>query len=390
MRGDVSRAQRVSARAGERVAVEVTGLASGGEAVGRQVGGEHDGRVTFIPFAAPGERVVARVLREKSRLAWAALESVERPAPERVAPPCPLFGRCGGCQWQHVTSEVQREAKRRIVERALGYRVPEVRAVGPPYGYRDRARMVVGRDGAVGFRAWGSHAVIDVPACPLLGPALAEALPKVRAEARSAPPGTEVALQAGRDGVAALVGARPVDLGGPEAPDLAEPGSPPLRVPPGAFAQVGAAANAALVTAVMEAVGESPGPVLELHAGSGNFTRHLVARAPTVTASDADRAAVERGRRQVPGADWRGSPPWPSLPPFDTVLVDPPREGLDPASLAIAASASRVVYVSCDPQTLGRDVRRLAPAGLSFRSVVALDLMPQTYHVEVVALLEKG
>src|SRR5882757_11016462 len=103
-------------RSGEKtVRLEITGLATGGEAVGRQIGGLHDGRVTFVPFAAPGEVVRARVVREKKRFAWAELEGVERPAEGRTAPLCPLFGRCGGCQWQHVTRSVQLAAKRRIV-----------------------------------------------------------------------------------------------------------------------------------------------------------------------------------------------------------------------------------------------------------------------------------
>src|SRR5439155_4683480 len=169
---------------------------------------------------------------------------------------------------------------------------------------RDRARLVVGEgapdERAVGFHALRSHEIVDVPACPLLGGALAGALPAVRALAQRYEPGTEVALQAGRDGVVARIGTRSFRVGAEEAPgaigepgaeptvDVAEPGSPPLRIPAGAFAQVGAAANAALVAAVLDQVGAAPGRTLELYAGSGNFTRHLVERAE-VLASDAER-----------------------------------------------------------------------------------------------------
>jgi 23S rRNA (uracil1939-C5)-methyltransferase len=382
----------------EVVRLEITGLAPGGQAVGRQVGGSHDGRITFVSFAAPGELVRARIIREKRRLAWADLEAVERAAPGRATPRCPLFGRCGGCQWQHVTRDVQLDAKRRIVARALG-RLDELRAVGPAYGYRDRARLRVGGGGsqAVGFRAWRSHEIVDVPHCPLFGPQLAAALPEVRARAAGSAPGTEIALGAGGEEVVARIGSRPaafrvvsgiaLEDGEGTTVDLAEPGSPPLRVPAGAFSQVGAAANAALVAAVLEAVGPGPGRTLELHAGSGNFTRHLVGRAAAVLASDADQAAVQRGRRNVPGADWRAAPPWPDpAGSFATVIVDPPRQGLDPVALSLACAAEhRLVYVSCDPQTLARDARRIAEAGLALERVIALDLMPQTYHVEVVA-----
>jgi 23S rRNA (uracil1939-C5)-methyltransferase len=379
----------------DEITVEVTGLAPGGEAVGRQVGGAHDGRVTFLAFAAPGERVRARLVREKGRVAWGELREIERPAPERVAPPCPLFRRCGGCQWQHVPRSVQLEAKRRIVERALAATIEEVRAVGPEYGYRDRARLVVGEGSVderpVGFRAWRSHEIVDVPACPLLGPALAQALPAVRAAAREQEPGTDVPLQAGREGVVARMGARSrtyrggVETEGSDLVDASEPGAPPLLIPAGAFAQVGAAANAALVAAVLEQVGTAPGRTLELYAGSGNFTRHLVGRADVV-ASDGDRAALERGRARVPEARWLEAPRPATIGEVQTVLVDPPREGLDPPNLDLARRArQRLVYVSCDPQTLGRDAQRLRAAGLRLERAVALDLMPQTYHVEVVA-----
>lgn len=375
--------------------VEVTGLAPGGEAVGRQVGGAHDGRVTFVAFVAPGERVRAQLVRERGRVAWGELRSIERSTPDRVKPSCPLFGRCGGCQWQHVPRAVQLDTKRRIVERALGTALEGVREVSAPYGYRERARLVVGAGPAgqrpVGFHAWRSHEIVDVRACPLMSPALTQALPQVRARAQAEEPGTEVALQAGRDGVVARIGARSyayrdgVELAGEELIDAAEPGSPSLFIPAGAFAQVGAAGNAALVALVLEQVGTAPGRLLELYAGSGNFTRHLV-KVTEVLASDADRAAVARGRQQVPEAHWLEGPGPDQVGTVDTVVVDPPREGLDAANLTLARLARRrVVYVSCDPQTLGRDGQRLRAAGFRLERAVALDLMPQTYHVEVVA-----
>jgi 23S rRNA (uracil1939-C5)-methyltransferase len=384
--------------------VEISGLATGGDAVGRDVEGAHEGRVTFVPFAAPGERVRALVVKEKSRMAWAELAVVERAAAERIAPPCPLFTRCGGCQWQHVSRSVQLEAKRRMVERALG-RIDEMREVGPAYGYRDRVRLTVGRGTgarrAVGFHAWRSREIVDVPACPLLGPMLSVALPRVREWAAQTAPGSEVMVQAGRDGVVARSGSRSLTLL-LEAPsgrqpeegtvDIAEPGSPPLRIPADAFAQVGMEGNVALIAALLEAVGPQPGRILELNAGSGNFTRHLVGVSPEVWASDSDRAAITRGKHLVPKAHWLGPPPWSGTQPAsDTVVADPPREGLDPAGLAAAATArERLIYVSCDPQTLGRDARLLGEVGLVLEKVVALDLMPQTYHVEVVATFKRS
>jgi 23S rRNA (uracil1939-C5)-methyltransferase len=360
--------------------------------------------------------VRVRIEREKGRAAWGELTAIERASADRVAPPCPLFGSCGGCQWQHVSIEAQRAAKKAMVERALGIAIAPVRAAGPDFGYRDRAKLTVGQSGALGFHARRSHDIVDLgdpPRCPLLGPELARALPALRALARGMAPGIELDVQAGAEGVhlnvvradavSAAHARREIDrlneagivglaLGGKATlgraeVDAAEPASPPLAISAGGFAQVGRAANAALVAAVMEAVGPDPGIVLEMYAGSGTFTRHLVAEIGggrgRVFACDGDPAAVERGRRNVPAATWSARPPADSP---DTVVLDPPREGADRAHLDAAIRARRrIVYVSCDPQTLGRDARHLKADGFRLVGAVALDLMPQTFHVEVVA-----
>jgi 23S rRNA (uracil1939-C5)-methyltransferase len=409
------------------VTIEIESLAPGGDAVGRQrdpegAVGPDDGRVTFVPLAAPGERVRARIERTRGRVAWGELTAIERASPARVPPPCPLFGSCGGCQWQHVTIEAQEEAKRAIVARALKRELPPVVAAGPPFGYRDRAKLAVGAGGTLGFRARRSHGIVDVPACPLFGPELARALPLLRAVARGLAAGVELEVQAGAEGVQVNVlradptsaaharrelgataggidrlgeaGIAGVSLAGKPLHgcaevDVAEPGGAPLAVPAGGFAQVGRAANGALVAAVMDGVGDNPGVVVELYAGSGNFTRHLLSRATAVHACDGDPAAVERGRRNAPGASWSLRPPADVVP--DTVVLDPPREGADRAHLVAAQRARRrIVYVSCDPQTLGRDARLLEAAGFPLTHVLALDLMPQTFHVEVVARFERS
>ena len=429
-----------SAAAGREIVVEIESLAPGGDAVGRQrpspgtaAGADPaEGRVTFVPFAAPGELVRARLDREKGKVGWAELTAIERPGPDRVAPRCPLFGTCGGCQWQHVSTGAQHTAKRAIVSRALAVEVPPVVAASAPYRYRDRAKLAVGAGGALGFRARRAHDVVDlagaasavpesaavpngVPAgCPLLGPELARALPALRALSPGLAAGVELEVQAGAEGVhlnlvesdatSAAHARREVDrlaaagvvglaLAGKPSfglveVDAAEPGSPRLALPAGGFAQVGRGANAALVAAVLEAAGPTLGTVQELYAGSGNFTRHLVGRAHAVYASDGDPVAVARGKRNAAGATWDRKP---QAIDADTVVLDPPREGADRAHLAVAARARRrIVYVSCDPQTLGRDARALAASGFRLTSAVALDLMPQTFHVEVVATFDRA
>jgi 23S rRNA (uracil1939-C5)-methyltransferase len=404
------------------IAVRVLRLAPGGDSVGHQEGGEAHGRSTFVALAAPGERILARVMRQKARVAWAELVEVLEPSPRRVPPPCPLFGRCGGCQWQHVDLDSQRAAKQQIVARAIGLPgVPLIAPVANGEGYRDRARLVVGRAGEIGFHGRRSHLVVDVRQCLLLAPALGAVLAGIRDTAFQPSPGTQIDLQAGNDGahvVLRLPGTARQVPGGSEAffihlrahgvsgirviaaeqtrsfgvadVDIAGPNESPLRIPAGSFAQVGRAANAALTQLVLREVGDDPGAVLELHAGSGNFTRHLTQRSARVVACDTDAAAVARGRRHAPAAVWvdRAAPPDEFQP--DVVLLDPPRQGLDAANLTAALRARRrIVYVSCDPQTLGRDAARLARAGFVLDRAVALDLMPHTFHVEIVAVFER-
>ena len=418
--------------------MRIDALAPGGDAIGRQVGGEHDGRATFVALAAPGERVRARLVREKARVAWAELLSVVEgspAAPARVPAPCPYFGECGGCQWQHIDLAAQRAAKGAIVGRALGVGAVAVEApVTSGTAYRDRARISVGAGGAVGFRARRDHRSVDVDRCLLLVPQAASALTAIRSRARAWPAGTEIDLQAGNDGVhvavavaggaaprfvpaaaellvawaaAGVVGVRvdgrrapasyvaaetgAADLAGAREVDVSEPGGPPLRVPAGGFAQVGRAANAMLVRALMSAAeGHTAARVLELHAGSGNFTRHLVAAGATVLASDGDPLAVERGRRNAPAAAWSSRPPRPEEVEAELVVVDPPRSGLDGPSLRAAVRARRrIIYVSCDPQTLGRDARLLAAEGFTVREARAFDLMVHSFHVEVVATFDR-
>ena len=285
---------------------------------------------------------------------------------------------------------------------------------------RSRQARGRGRPGTLGFRARRSHDVVDsaIPACPLFGPELARALPALRALARGLAPGVELDVQAGAEGVHLNVAAgrrrparrtpaarsiawtRPASSacrsrasrrsGAPEV-DVAEPGSPPLGVPAGGFAQVGRAANAALVAAVLEAVGPAPGVVLELYAGSGNFTRHLAARAARRRsfASDGDPAAVERGRRNVPGAAWSRAPAGRfarhgrARSAARGRRPRPPRPS--PSARAAASSTSRAIR-----RRWGATRATSKADGFRLAQAVALDLMPQTFHVEVVATFEPG
>ncbi len=389
--------------AASEIEVDVTALAAGGDGVARDA----DGRVTFVPRSAPGDRVRVRIVKATKSFARGEVVDIVQASPSRVPPPCEYFvAGCGGCQWQHVDRTAQLAAKHALVAGALrklpGLAIESVLAPAPAYGWRRRARFHVDR-GRLGLYAYGSHDVIATSHCPQLEPALDVALGVV---ASASPPDGEVALLRGHRGeivvgverawrgAAGLVGR--AGIVGVIA-GTAQHGETVIEIEPGLvggpwqFAQASAAGNAALIAAVRGALGsglgDAPGTrrrLLELHAGAGNFTRGFVADGWDVIASDAaqpvqasDGARFEVGSAERVLAAIAG--------PFDAIVLDPPRTGALEAMAGIARHAPPVVvYVSCDPATLARDALRLVEAGYRADRAWPLDLMPQTSHVEVV------
>lgn len=388
-----------TSRDAELLELRIESLAAGGDGVGRA----SDGRVVFVPFTAPGDRVRVRVTGRRARWLRGVVEELCEPGPGRTDPLCPVFGRCGGCAWQHLDAATQREAKRGIladaITRIAKLPVPEpleVRA-GPPYGYRTRARAVAQR-GVVGFRRRGSHAVCATRRCPVLAPALdAELLALADAPPRAH---GEWELSAGDDG-ATCRAAFPVRDSG--AFVRIRSGEFWLRVSAGSFLQGNGPLRGELTRAVTAAAGGGEA-LLELHAGAGLFTLPLSRRFRRVLAVEANPHAVADleenlathgiGHVEIAAepaervfSDFR----FPAFSP-DVVVVDPPRTGLDGEVLSRLAElgAARVVYVSCDPATLARDVGGFADRGWELSALTGFDLFPQTPHLEALAVLRPG
>jgi 23S rRNA (uracil1939-C5)-methyltransferase len=382
----------------------VESLAAGGDGIAH----DPDGRVVFVPLTAPGDRVRARVVEERARFARAELVEVLAPGPARVAPPCPVFGTCGGCTWQHLDYDVQVEAKREILRAALerigGAALPAQIPFTPSpqaFGYRSRARIVV-QNGHVGYRRRRSHALCDTIRCPILLPALEAALPGL---ARERAGEWELAVGDGDEvrATRAPDAARPGD----RAPTRARRGAPVtlrlgpdrLALSPGVFAQSNALLHEALATAV-HAAARSGAVALELYAGAGFFTLGLARRFARVIAVESHPGAVADLARNLLSAGLSNVEVRAvrvetvlSAPPGDRpdiVVLDPPRTGLAPgAAEALAAlRAPRIAYLSCDPATLARDVRVLCDRGYAIAAVRGFDLFPQTPHVEALVELE--
>ncbi len=382
------------------VELDITSLAAGGDGVGRDAGG----RVTFVPRAAPGDRLRVQIVHATSSFARGELASVVTPSPARVEPACPHFlRRCGGCQWQHVARAEQLAAKQAIVAGGLrkltGVQIHPISDPAPALGWRRRARFHIER-GRAGLYELGATKVVAIDHCPQLEPALDAAYAIVAA---ATPPDGELALLLAHDGRVAVATERAwrgaalvigrAGIVGVLAGDVPH-GEVVLEIEPGLwggpwdFAQASRAGNTALVAQARAALGRGPGRLLELYAGAGNFTRGFVADGWDVVATDAVAPPKPPGGFHVgPVQDMLGK--LARFGPWDAIALDPPRTGAAEAIDGILRAAPRtILYVSCDVATLARDAARLT--GYRATDVGPLDIMPQTAHVEVVMRLERA
>lgn len=444
-----------AARRGEEVEVRLERVTLEGDAVGRAATGEE----VRVFGALPGERVRARLRPGRP----AELEAVLEPSPHRVRPPCPNFGPCGGCAWQHVAYPEQLRLKQRLLADLLGPDVevrPTLATPGAtddtgPWGFRAKVHFVVGpapggRGVVLGHYRRGTQDLLPVEECPVHDPegnrlafAAREALSRRRVPAGAAlhvlaragvgtgqtqltlvtreervrglreVAGDLAALERPPTGVHHNVHPRqgPYILG-PETRRLhgrerllEEVAGARFLVSPAAFFQTNVRAAALLVDAVLARVPADRAPVLDLFSGVGLFSLPLARRGHQVLAVEESAAAVRDGvaslrhddlpegalrfvaeRAQAAARRLRDEGRT-----FPTVVVDPPRDGCPPGLLDLVLGGlrpARLVYVSCNPEALARDLAHAARLGWRADHVLPVDMFPHTPHVEAVALLE--
>jgi 23S rRNA (uracil1939-C5)-methyltransferase len=408
-----------------------------------------EGKAVFVPLTLPGEQARIRITQSKPGYATAEQEEIVIAAAERVSAACPHFGICGGCHYQHAGYAAQLAFKQSILRETLergGVAAPEEIAVmsGEPWAYRNRIRLAFDANGNPGYRGRRSHAVIAIVECPIAAPLLVQAalaaaevtrqfahvfrpteialfcdadetalLASVFTAAASKVRFDEFAL-ALREKIPALQGAELAVEGrtsrrGPAQPPrtVAQWGAASLayraagfdyRVDHGAFFQV----NRRLVDALVERVASLHQGKLawDLFAGAGLFARRLtssfarvvaVESAPSVTQALAANlkgttgSAVRAATLDFLRRSHKGERP-------DLIVVDPPRTGLGAEITAQLAeiAAPALVYVSCDPATLARDLRALIASGYAMQSLTLADLFPHTFHIEAVVHLQRS
>ena len=389
---------------GDVIDVTTERLAYGGDAIAR-----HEGLAIFVPFAAPGELLRVRITERKKNFARAIVDRILEASPTRRDPRCRYFGECGGCQLQHISYDAQLEAKIGFVRDALERigRIDWPREINirhrNEFSYRGRAQVKIDRKTArIGFNRASSNAVCDVSECPILVPELDAGIRSLRSALENSEPRLpnrfEVEMAAGESGISF----EPALEGLPGGPLLRIVGRAVYRFGPSTFFQ----ANPGLLDdLIAEAVGDEAGTVaLDLYAGVGLFTIQLASRFTRVIGVEADSGAAEFARQNIRENHatnvefhngkvelWLNNYLDSKGPSPDFLLLDPPRTGAaDAISKIVKLNPARVTYVSCDPATLARDLRMLIDSGYELSRIAAVDLFPQTYHVETVAALVRG
>jgi 23S rRNA (uracil1939-C5)-methyltransferase len=384
----------------ETFEVEIERLLPGG------VGLAHAGGLTlFVSLAAPGDLARVRVDRVQGKIGFASIVEILRPSPVRVEPPCPYFGLCGGCDFQQLTYDAQLEAKVEIIKDCL-HRI--ARIDGPldipihasPKEWRYRARAMWQVDSTrrkLGYFVRGSRDVCDVEYCAVLIPPLQDTLEKVKNAINSgAAPAQirDIEVVAGDDGISLS----PPMAGFQTREVTRVVGDEIYHFNAEAFFQIN---HELLAPLIAEAVGEDRGKIaIDLYCGVGLFTLPLARRFEEVVAVETNELATKFARRNLDSAGLENTEvatldvgEWlqycRSFEPIDVLLLDPPRTGAENKVIAgiIALRPDRIVYVSCDPATLARDLKKLMAGGYSISKIKAFDMFPQTHHVETVVHL---
>jgi len=380
--------------------VEIERLLPGG------VGLAHaDGKTVFVALAAPGDRLLVDIERQQGKIFFASIHEILSPSPVRIEPPCPYFGRCGGCDFQQLNYEAQLAAKVEIVRDCL-HRIakleplPEVVIHRSPDQWRYRARATWQFDeekGTLGYYERASRRVCDVTDCAVLVPELQTALSSLRATPfHEFPPGIKhLEVATSRDDVSL-------------APEFADFQTRELSLQVGgevyhynaeAFFQVNQDLLASLIDySLADASGDS---ALDLYCGVGLFTLPLARRFKSVVGIEANSVAARFARRNLQRADLTNTQvvtakvgEWLSAKEArsrkaDFILLDPPRAGAESVVIkgVLALAPRQISYVSCDPATLARDLKKLLAGGYKLDSIASFDMFPQTHHVETIARL---
>ena len=380
-------------------------MAFGGEGVGR-IGK----MVCFVPFTAPGDIVQVEITQQKKKFLRGRALSFRQRSSLRVAPPCPYFGECGGCQWQHIDYQQQLESKRshlqHIMRKTAGieYQVPSPLPSPNIYEYRRSARLKVNASGEVGFFRENSNTVVPIDHCMVMEPALNIEIPHIKGE-------IDAKLHAG---VSSTPPRLPLEVelssvdGQKADHNFLYPGEHSQQ----GFMQVNRGVNSRLQDFIrrhIEAYTSEGDTVLDLFCGDGNLSLQLAGTGVNVLGYDISRPSIEKAQlaaaQQSAKETGRASStarfiyrraPFQKImhtmaekaPEMKAAILDPPRQGLGGKAGAIATMGfPLVLYISCIPAILARDLLFFIKAGYDIVTIQPMDMFPHTYHLETAVAL---
>ena len=415
-------------------------MAFGGYGVGRVTG-----KVVFVPYTVTGDKAWIEMIEEKKKYSTGRLIRIIDPSPRRVNPPCPYFGTCGGCQWQHIDYRVHGELKKTILREALE-RIGNIKDLPAtdatlstkPYGYRVRVQLKV-RGRTLGYFRERSHEIVDIDHCPIADPLVNQMIQQLRGElaAFSQLEGIEINVSPDEEkavfilhptvwnrdsedfakkflqnhpflkGIAIVARNGLKRLGDPSlnfTVSLHRSGEKRMfgfQASAHSFFQVNPEQNRRLIETALEFSEVRKNEILlDLYAGIGNFTLPLAAEASKVTGVEENRTAIEDARLNaerngIENCDFVQGKAEEVLKNLserpDVVILDPPRTGCKTIlGQLVGLRPKKIIYVSCEPTTFSRDIRLFAENGYSLQRLNLIDMFPQTYHMEVIGLLQQS
>jgi len=419
------------------ITLEIGSLSYGPYGVGRI-----NGKAVMVPKTAPGDLVAARIVESKARYAIGEALRVIEPSPLRQLPPCPFVNECGGCPWQHIRYDAQLKAKQQNVENALrrigrldGFELRPIIPSPQEYRYRRRIRLQCDRAGKLGYFRPASHEVTEIDDCLIADGKLTGFIAPLRRwvhELVTAVEYLEIVTGEEPDQIVVIgksggefiardpaacdrlldaSGASGLILYGPNwrntwgrtAISLVVEGGICSKVDADVFTQVNAEGNRKILSELLAACEfQSQDRVLELYCGAGNFTLSMAKRVSEVVAVEGSRLSIQNGklnaqRNGLENIRWVCSAVPAALSrlkqrrgKFTRLVLDPPRAGAKGLEAELASfDAEKLLYLSCDPATLARDLGALGNHGYKLRMVQPIDLFPHSFHVETLALMTR-
>ena len=361
-------------------------------------------------YGIAGERVVVEVREEHPTHIVAEVVEVLRASPERVEPRCPHFGVCGGCQLQHISYEEQGKIKQQVLAdqlRQIGGivnpPVSPILAAENPWNYRNNARFTVRREGVTGFTHWHTHRFEPIDECLIMDTRINDIKRKLDGALINRE--RQLAVRIGKNTGETLVHPALNEIGderGVETGQLSYTDrlfNTPFKVSAASFFQVNTAQAERMIALVRDRLRPAPSDtIVDAYAGVGTIAALLAPMCGRVIAIEESAAAVrdaEINLAPFPNVEMILAKTEEALPKLkervDAVILDPPRQGCYPEVIDALRRLQprRIVYVSCDPATLARDLNRLILGGYTLTDVTPVDMFPHTYHIESVSTLEK-